>query len=124
MTARMPRSHLRMTPGDLLPGEQGIVTQFDIVIDKDRRTYIKRDCLLHGVWGRNDERQSHYHGELLVQREDDDSYTLVVSKKFTGHFSEPSPNDYKELLSMDRIHLLGDKEIECDTCKGRGYHQA
>lgn len=122
MTAKMPRSHLRMKPEDLLPGEHGIITQFAAVIDTERRVYIRKDSQIHGVWGQSQDQPSHYHGDLLIKRQDNGKFLLVVSERYTGYSTELSSDEYKNLIPVDEIRMLGPDEVECETCKGRGYY--
>jgi hypothetical protein len=119
MRARFPRSQLRLSPDELLPGEHGILREFDVVISEDRRIYINKSATLVSVFG-----PDKWHdrpvdeGKCLIRR-DEDGYTLVVPRNFITS-TRSNIMDHKYHIAISKLELIDESKI-CHTCRGRGY---
>lgn len=121
--ARMPRSYLRLNPDDLLPGETGVLREFGIVIDSERRVYVNKTVQMVRVLGFDQKDEWARHGQegvALLRRESDGSLTLIFPKDHRWLTHKPLEMDRVSLIPVENLEFIL-PEQECDKCKGAGY---
>lgn len=117
MRARWPRSKLRLSPEELLPGEHGAIKDFSIRVASDRRVYVEKTTQMYKIFGRNEWPDERETCNCLIKK-DDSGYTLIALKNFD--LMPNDPIDYRNYLAISNLIFINEEQV-CPTCKGFGF---
>ena len=120
--ARIPRTRLRLTVGDLQPGEHAWIQAYDLMVRPDGRAYLKHDATLTRGVGRGDWPR---HNEVGAYRVDvtDDGHVLNIftDDLITSDAWNLSIEQERALIPVRKIVLLTPEDTPCPQCKGTGW---
>jgi hypothetical protein len=121
MSARLPRTRLRMEVADLLVGETSWIRQHHLHVQADGRVYVRKDADMVPWYGRGDWPNHNTYGDYLVEREED-GFALHVFKDDTfGTGRDLEGSEAERYFAFSRIELHVPEHKPCKTCGGRGW---
>lgn len=121
MSARLPRTRLRMTAEDLLVGESSWVRQYDLHVQGDGRVYLKRRATMVPWEGKGDWPDHNTYGDYLVERTEDGFVLHVFKDDVFGTGHDIEGEGAKDYFAFVGIELHVPEHKPCAACGGRGW---